>query len=299
MEKRLETKLYTAHYDVFPGIQLFYSDIHTKEASLKISHSGCSNFFEIIHCREGRMEFNVGDHYYYVAAGDLLITQKPLLTDTLYFPLEHYHGIAIHIDINKAPKCLSCFLKDVSVEPLSIKQKFSSFDPCFIARSNVSFEHIFSELYTVPNSIKAAYFKIKILELMLFLSAFPMENNEIIRHEVSPYHVKLAKEVCKYLTLHIDERIPLNRISEQLGISSSKIKIAFKQVYGISFYSFLKAHKMESAAYMLEHTDRSILEIANKHGYENSSKFASAFKSAKGISPREYRSTHRKENDWI
>ena len=46
---------------------------------------------------------------------------------------------------------------------------------------------------------------------------------------------------------------------------------------------------MESAAYMLEYTDKTVLEIANCHGYDNSSKFAVAFRSVKGMSPTEYR----------
>ena len=46
---------------------------------------------------------------------------------------------------------------------------------------------------------------------------------------------------------------------------------------------------MESAAYMLEHTDKSILEIANAHGYYNGSKFANAFRTVKGCNPKEYR----------
>ena len=104
------------------------------------------------------------------------------------------------------------------------------------------------------------------------------------------------KEVCEYLTANMDERITLDEVSSYFEISSTKIKNAFKQVYGIPFYAFLKAHKMESAAYMLEHTEESVIEIASKHGYENASKFASAFKSAKGLSPVKYRSVCKRRN---
>lgn len=288
----------TTGYDVFPGIRLFYHDIHAKESSLGISRTANKDFLEIVHCREGRMECKAGDYYYYVSAGDLLIAQEISLTDVMYFPLEHYHGITIHIDINQAPKCLSCFLEDVSVQPQRIRQKFSAYKPCFIARSNASVEHIFAELYTVPQDIRLPYFKIKILELMLFLSVFHLESDELLRQGVSPYQVKLAKEVSEYLTANMDQRITLDEVSSYFQISSTKIKNAFKQVYGIPFYAFLKAHKMESAAYMLEHTDESVIEIASKHGYENASKFANAFKSAKGLSPVKYRAVCKRRNNW-
>lgn len=51
---------------------------------------------------------------------------------------------------------------------------------------------------------------------------------------------------------------------------------------------------MESAAYMLEHTDKPVVEIAGEHGYDNSSKFASAFRSVKGVSPGTYRQQNQK-----
>ena len=230
--------------------------------------SANKDFLEIVHCREGRMECKAGDYYYYVSAGDLLIAQEISLTDVMYFPLEHYHGITIHIDINQAPKCLSCFLEDVSVQPQRIKQKFSAYKPCFIARSNASVEHIFAELYTVPQDIRLPYFKIKILELMLFLSVFHLESDELLRQGVSPYQVKLAKEVSEYLTANMDQRITLDEVSSYFQVSSTKIKNAFKQVYGIPFYAFLKAHKMESAAYMLEHTDESAVSYTHLDVYK-------------------------------
>ena len=286
----------TTGHDVFPGMSLFYHNIYVRESSLDICRAANENLLEIIHCREGKMECKVGDHYYCISPGDMLIAQEFPLNDAMYFPLEHYRGVTIHIDVNQAPKCLSCFLEDVSVQPEMIKQKFSRFRPCFITRSNASVEHIFAELYTVPQEIRLPYFKIKILELMLFLSVIPLESEEPLSQEASPYQVKLAKKVCEYLTANMDERITLDEVSSYFDISSTKIKNAFKQVYGIPFYAFLKAHKMESAAYMLEHTDESVIEIAGKHGYENPSKFANAFKSAKGLSPLKYRAVCKKRH---
>ena len=150
----------TTGYDVFPGIRLFYHDIHAKESSLGISRTA-KNFLEIVHCREGRMECKAGDYYYYVSAGDLLIAQEISLTDVMYFPLEHYHGITIHIDINQAPKCLSCFLEDVSVQPQRIKQKFSAYKPCFIARSNASVEHILQNYIPFRRILDCLILKLK------------------------------------------------------------------------------------------------------------------------------------------
>ena len=83
-------------------------------------------------------------------------------------------------------------------------------------------------------------------------------------------------------------------VDKEFGVSCTCIKNSFKAVYGVSFYAFIKARKMESAAYMLEHTDKPVVEIAGEHGYDNSSKFASAFRSVKGVSPGTYRQQNQK-----
>ena len=72
-------------------------------------------------------------------------------------------------------------------------------------------------------------------------------------------------------------------------MSASHLKKTFKGVYGVTIVDYTRTQKMESAADMLEHTDKSILEIANAHGYYNASKFANAFRTVKGCSPKEYR----------
>ena len=53
----------TTGYDVFPGIRLFYHNIHAKESSLGICQTAGKNFLEIIHCREGRMEFHIQNEF--------------------------------------------------------------------------------------------------------------------------------------------------------------------------------------------------------------------------------------------
>ena len=51
---------------------------------------------------------------------------------------------------------------------------------------------------------------------------------------------------------------------------------------------------MQSAGQVLIHTTLTIDEIAEKFGYENESKFSSAFKKIMGDSPSVYRREHSK-----
>ena len=50
---------------------------------------------------------------------------------------------------------------------------------------------------------------------------------------------------------------------------------------------------MEKAAVMLRETEMQVTEIAGALGYDNSSKFAKAFKDVHGVAPVAYRKTGR------
>lgn len=281
----------TAVHEVFPGIQLCYVNVHSSG-----SHAGAPaapDVLEIHHCREGRMECRLGDEACYIAAGDLLIARAATLGRERRFPLQHYHGVIVRIDMRRAPRCLSCFLQDVTVQPEALAQRLCGHSGCFIARSDLAVAHLFAELYAVPPAIQKGYYKVKILELLLFLSVLDTEQDEFARHALPSSQAALANKVSRYLMAHRDERIPLETLSARFAVSGTLIKSAFRAVYGVPLYAYIRTQKMESAAYMLEHTDKSVLQIAGEHGYDNGSKFASAFRQVKGMTPSVYRAAHR------
>ena len=281
-------------YDVFPGITVIYNDIRAERVSGRHYESG--SVFEINHCRRGRIEYELaeggGDEFRYLAPGDLSVSCRNDFREEAYFPLQYYQGITILIDTGQTPGCLSCFLDDVEVRPELLMKKFDNSGRGYITRSNESIEHIFSELYSVPNEIKKGYLKVKILELLLFLSAMEPEAADETKM-VSAAHARLAKEVCRYLTEQMDRKVTLNMLAETFHVSATLIKNCFKDVYGVSVYSYIRTQKMEKAAVMLRETEMQVTEIAGMLGYDNSSKFAKAFKDVQGVAPVAYRKTGR------
>lgn len=276
-------------YRVFPGIELVFNDIHTQRCVMDHGRSG--NVIEIDHCREGRIEREFGDEFFYLAPGDLAIGRKTAGESESYFPLSRYHGITIIIDIESAPRCLSCFLADVNVSPSAIAEKFCSDGRCFVARSKPYVEHIFSELYDVPDSIKKGYFKVKVLELLLVLLGMESGEDEAGSRSLAKRKVELAKDVSHYLTGHMEQHVTVAELADMFHVSQTVLKSAFKGVYGVPVYSYMRTQKMQSAAIMLKQTDMPVLEIAGRCGYDNGSKFAAAFRDVMGMSPNEYRNT--------
>lgn len=274
-------------YRVFSGIHLIYEDVHCKNHDLyRVLPETC---FSISHCREGRMERHCEDQFYHIGGGDLSIKKENTGKQTSFFPSQHYHGISILIDVDRAPSCLSCFMEDVLVSPKHIMDKFCSPEPIYLVRSLPEVEHIFSELYKVPESIRKGYMKVKILELMLFLSAMEKQAGEFEKRTYTPCQKELAQKVSRYLGDHLSVHLTLEDLSRIFHVSGSQIKSAVKSVYGTTPSKLARTHRMTSAGHMLSSTDWSIMEIANAHGYDNASKFAAAFKAQMGQSPSSYR----------
>ncbi|MBR6771233.1 MAG: helix-turn-helix transcriptional regulator [Lachnospiraceae bacterium] len=282
-------------YQVLPGITFIYNDAHIQQVCFEERKTVSNDMIEISHCREGRLECNIHGEFCYLTPGDLAIAQTNSISGRAYFPLCHYHGLTIQVDLKKTPQCLSCLLEDVTVSPRAIAEKFCGARGGFITRANSSVEHIFSELYSVPEKIQKGYFKIKALELFLFLSTLDIQQDEWENRICTKSQVTLAKEISQYMMEHMEERITLEHLIEHFHLSGAHLKKTFKGVYGVSIGSYIRNQKMESAAYMLEYTTKSILDIANAHGYDNGSKFASAFRAVKGVNPTEYRNCMAKK----
>ena len=277
-------------YPVFPGIDLIYHDVHASFCRTERVEPE-RELLEIRHCREGRVEHRLGEDYFYLAPGDLAVTARSALPGDASFPTGHYHGISVLIDPARTPDCLSCFLEDVEVRPGALTEKFCRGGSCFTARSSPRVEHVFSELYCVPEDFRKGYFKVKILELLLFLSALPAEPERRAPVRMwSRAQVTLARRVSEFLLARTEQKVTATELAGHFGVSAAQLKSSFQGVYGMTPAAYLRLQKMHGAARLLRETDRTVLDIAGQFGYDNASKFARAFRDVIGVSPNAYRS---------
>lgn len=279
-------------YNVLDGIQLIYNDVHMQ--SLSINLTPPKGLFEINHCREGRIEceFDSGE-YLYMSKDDFVINRKDEICRESYFPLSHFHGISICIEVEKAQKEIDKYLPRSKINLEELFNRLCNNSSFMIMKSNESIGHIFAELYSVPESIKMDYFKIKILEIILFLSA--LGERKIEEREYYPKRqVEIIKNIQNQIIEDIQYKYTLEELSKSHNIALTTMKKCFKGVYGKSIYSYIREYRINVAAQKLIFSDDSILKIANSVGYSNGSKFSAAFKSIVGISPKEFRDARKK-----
>ena len=276
-------------YEVFPGVTLAYNDFHMKYYDSTFKPE--KELFCIDHCREGRLEYaSKHDSYSYVEAGDLKLDRRLTHAGRFEMPLSHYHGAMIAMELPVVCRSLPEEIKDFPVDLCALQEKYcSDIYPMVIHRTR-AIEHIFSELYAVPEKIKRPYFKIKILELLLYLEALELPENI----EEKPYfyktQVEKIKAIYQFLIQHMDENFTQEELAQRFDIPLTTMKKCYKSVFGSTIGNWLLQYRMNQAAVLLK-TERkaAVSEIAGKVGYDSPSKFAIAFRKVMGMPPMEYR----------
>lgn len=275
-------------YKVFPGVWLSYKDARALAFENLAGYP--NDLLEITHCREGRLEYEGEDRYFYLGEGDMSIHKSSGNRAVLHCPTGHYHGISIIIDPEAASQCVSCLLGDVDINVPGLFRELCLEDGYFIMRSTPRLAHLFSELYAAPERVRRGYFKVKILELLLFLSCLDADIPQVEQCTCTKGQAQLLKKIFDFVRTHRNEHLTAEDLAAQFHVSPEQLRRNTKSVYGKPLYQCIRAYKMRLAAVRLLHSTRTVIDIANEFGYDNSSKFAKAFQAVMGCSPAEYRS---------
>jgi AraC family transcriptional activator of pyochelin receptor len=78
-------------------------------------------------------------------------------------------------------------------------------------------------------------------------------------------------------------------IARAVGLNSLKLKVGFKEVFGVTMYGFHVGLKMRESRSHLEKGSLSVAEVARLVGYDHTSSFCREFKKAFGYTPGEYK----------
>lgn len=279
-----------SRHTVFDGIDLMFLDV--KQETIQFYAKSHTKTFAINHCEEGRIEckFTSGD-YLYMGPGDMSIGWH-IHADYQhenYFPTKLFKGIVLLVDVEKAQPVLDALVTEARIDLTQLANRFCEHsDFGMMMEETESVRQIFSSLYKVPDQIKGHYFKLKVIEIFLLLSVISTTNHEK-RSSYRKQQVDIVKAVNEYISTQFMKRITIDSLSDRFDIPTSTLKRCFKGVYGTTIHHYLKECRINAAKHLLQESDQSILEIANTVGYENGSKFTSAFKEATGVTPSAYR----------
>ena len=92
-----------------------------------------------------------------------------------------------------------------------------------------------------------------------------------------------------YLKKHLNEKVSLNAIATESGLSPYHFIRVFHSYTGETPFTYLRRERIAFSLKELHETDSPIIDIAHKTGFETSSSFNKAFKKITTINPTEFR----------
>jgi len=96
----------------------------------------------------------------------------------------------------------------------------------------------------------------------------------------------------------IDENplLDLEELQIKAKLGRSRLDELFMRQVGVPLGDYVRERRLSLAAKLLETSDLRSKEIAHRIGYEHSSSFARSFKLFFGVSPSDYRRSHREKS---
>ena len=277
-------------YRVFDGIFLMYNDFHM--AYYNSTFQAAQTVLAVDYCREGSLTMKCENGYYQVKkAGSVTVDSRVHHKGLATFPTNHFHGITVGFESKLAQETLQKGVSSIPIDLEAIRDKYCGDEGFFIISKEETLTRIFTDLYHVPQNAKLAWFKAKVVELLICLAS--MEPDTMAKEQPYFYKDQVEKthEAARILTRDLREDHTIQDLAQILDISSSALKTCFKGIYGQPVHTWLTNQRIQKACeLLLEQPQMSIANIAYEVGYENAGKFSAVFKRLQHMTPKEYRS---------
>lgn len=101
------------------------------------------------------------------------------------------------------------------------------------------------------------------------------------------------EQICDYVEHHYKDEIILQDAADEIGLNREYFCRFFKQNIGVSFIKYVNQVRINHIYQEILHTDDSIQEIAERHGFFNQKLFYRMFKERYACTPREARNMAR------
>ena len=166
-------------YMPFKGIYINISDMHIQRCKSGFFLEENADVICFDHCKEGRIELETSKGVYSVLQEkQLRIDDRRHHSGHVVMPLNHFHGISIYI--NLASQGISAVASEFSVDIHCLKDKFCRGGEPYILENDPAVEEIMACLYRPPADFGPDYYRLKTLELLMYLSVVEIQEKNRI-----------------------------------------------------------------------------------------------------------------------
>lgn len=224
---------------------------------------------------------------------------QSLNAEPIFFNYDHYRNALKAGDLKGVNDFLDNFVSalhkeevQIDAAELAVLQLIAQLYQCVI---ELKLQHLlpYSNLF---DELK----KDTLYETMTSIRNLCTEITERMNAEGNHAHAEVIRTIKTYISNHLHEDISLQILSREVSLAPAYISTLFSEVTKSPFTEYVTRLRLEKAAELLIADSRlSIAVIAEQVGYRNPQYFHSKFKARYGVTPVQYRKSHKDHTDWI
>lgn len=108
------------------------------------------------------------------------------------------------------------------------------------------------------------------------------ENNENVHSAKNP-----LQDTLLYIEEHLSDTLAVETLADKAAYSIYHFQRLFSVTVGIPVSEYIRCRRLSLAAFQIQHTKKTLLEIAFEFQYQTPASFSRAFKQFHGVSPKE------------
>jgi len=141
---------------------------------------------------------------------------------------------------------------------------------------------------SVSQTFELFFLKIKAEELVCRLLMELEKRDEQRIYSLNNRDIQTIYRVREQILKRLDTPPVINQLAVDAGMSPTKLKRLFKQVFGDSIFSYYQKIRMQEAARLLREDKLSVSETGYRLGFTNLSHFSRVFHEHMSMKPKEY-----------
>ena len=151
-------------------------------------------------------------------------------------------------------------------------------------------QKIVDEIVTEPvgETFELFFLRIKAEELICRLLMELEKRDGKYLYPLNNHDIQTIYKVKEQMLEHLDIPPVINKLAVGAGMSPTKLKRLFSQVFGDSIFSYYQQFRMKEAARLLKEEKLSVSDAGYRLGFTNLSHFSRVFEQHMGVKPKKY-----------
>jgi len=153
-----------------------------------------------------------------------------------------------------------------------------------------SLQKIVDEIVSEPDdeTFKLFFLRIKAEELICRLLMELEKRGDKQLYALNTQDIATLYKVKEQILEHLETPPVIRALAVGAGMSPTKLKRLFRQIFGNSIFSYYQEFRMKEAALLLRNKKLSVSDVGYRLGFTNLSHFSRVFKEHIGMLPKQY-----------